>query len=65
MRPHLSTLAALTVLVAAGAAAAQGAGTPASPAPLPPGYSVFGAMPPLGASPGLKAQAFDPQAVKV
>ncbi|HEY4028986.1 MAG TPA: PPC domain-containing DNA-binding protein [Caulobacteraceae bacterium] len=54
-------LPALALVLVAGPVLAQ----PQAPsAPLPPGYSTFGAPPPLGPSPGLAVKAFAPGAGK-
>lgn len=54
-------LPALAVLLVAGPVLAQ----PQAPAaPLPPGYTAFGAPPPLGPSPGLAVKEFAPGAGK-
>jgi predicted DNA-binding protein with PD1-like motif len=65
VRRRLILLPALAVLAAApGLAFAQG---PAAgpPPPVPPGYVPFGAPPPPGSAPGMKAQEFAPGAGRV
>jgi predicted DNA-binding protein with PD1-like motif len=58
---RLSVLSALALAAVAGPALAQ----PQPPAaPLPPGYTAFGAPPPLGPAPGLSAREFAPGAGK-
>jgi hypothetical protein len=57
---RLPVLPALAFVLIAAPAFAQ----PQPPAPLPPGYTAFGAPPPLGPSPGLAVKAFAPGAGK-
>ena len=57
-------LPALALVLIAGPALAQPQGSQGSGAPLPPGYTAFGAPPPLGPSLGLAVKEFAPGAGK-
>src|SRR4051812_41476085 len=61
---HIPVLPALALVLIAGSAFAQPQASSGQPpaAPLPRGYTAFGAPPPTGPSPGLSVKAFAPGA---